>query len=958
VLAIDFGTTRTKVAYHDDQRAAPRLIELGREQRAIIPSVFYLPKDGEGEVLVGDDAQDMVESDPEGVVVGLKMEIDRYGKIRRGLGRLSIERDRLAAFMFGYIRHRCMEEVFHGQQVMSCCLTVPSGFGEPQRELLRRAAELGGFRAVTLVDEPVAAAQAWLTDSGQKMSDRVLVCDVGGGTTDFALVGITNGRVRVESEVSPGGISLGGNDVDRNVWEQAVELHGDLAQGLSVLGDGFRIKLRRIRERMGIERKKSYSATVGPETVKLSVDVFDKDITAFVENVAQETQRYAGKLKNHTASMPILLVGGGSQMPGLKQALEALKLGPVLVWNNSEFATVLGAVPAPAPKSAPAEEKAGKWEEYRKAVEVCWADKTIQPGEVEHLAKLKKQLGISGNEAEQIERVVTGKTVAELIASASKLEAGPVLDRKAFRKKVSDGNAAAAFEEACRVLEENPSDDAFELWYEAASVVENARVVLDRSRGIQRTRDNDIWGTCCLVLALCELGRKEEALGELAHVIATQKSVPFPLLLAQWVTKLDKPTIRSRLEKQIMEMGRLQTVLLALKAADELHNGNRTAANDLIEQSAEFNPGDFSLLAVRCWAFLRFQLGDEKALKKDLAAVERMAASHWRAHSIKAMWLMRNADWASALSRWHRVLEDPRVLGNKEREADLRFLRAFCHQQCKDGRAALGDIEECLHLNPAHIEALKWRGKSFLERGLVAEALGDYSLAATLAPEDVDALSYQAICKLRMDDYATAETEAQQALELAPENPDIRFLATLACVMKRTSGGAGLPARGRDCYLRGEMDEGKLSNAMRHYIAPHNTSTELEVVLLIDVTVMGRGEDGLCLTEDAVYWGQEHLISPGCLKYNQVKDVEFRDNGLIVNGQRILNYALGRFLVPLLLELSRLHGKRGAKSGLNRTNHEALTPVQSTSSANCIRCGVSITRITYNRTGGFCMPCS
>lgn len=905
MLAIDFGTTRTKVAYHDEQRATPRLIELGREQRAIIPSVFFLPKDGEGEILVGDDAQDMVESDPEGVVVGLKMEIDRYGKIRRGLGRTTIERDRLAAYMFGYIRRRCMEEVFHGQQISSCSLTVPSGFGEPQRELLRRAAELGGFRSVTLVDEPVAAAQAWLTDAGQKVSDRILVCDVGGGTTDFALVGITNGRVRVESDVSPGGIALGGNDVDRNVWEQAVELHGDLAQGLSVLGDGFRIKLRRIRERLGMERKKSYSASVGPETVKLSVEVFDKDISAFVENVAQETQRYAGKLKSQARrELPILLVGGGSQMPGLKQALEALKLGPVLVWNNSEFATVLGAVPAPALKAAPADEKSGRWEEYRKAVEVCWADKTIQPGEVDHLAKLMKQLGISGNEAEQIERVVTGKSVAELIASASKREAGPTLDRKAFRRKISDGNATAAFAEACRVLEENPSDDAFELWYEAVIVVEDAKVVLDRSREIQRKRDNDLWGTCCLVLALCEVGRKEEALAELAHLVEPKKLVPFPLLLAQWETQFDEPEQRNRLGKRIMALGRFQAVLLAHKASNELAKGNSTAGADQFKQASGINSGDFALLTERCYAFLNHKFGDEQAFKKDMAAVERMAPSHWQAHDIKAVWLMQNADWASALSRWHRVLDDPRVLGKKEWESDTRFYRAACYQQCGDDRAALGDIEECLQLNPAHVAALIWHGNNLLGNGSVAEALVDFNLAASLAPSDIDAILGQARCKLELGDAQAAGEHYFQVCTLSNNAPLAVSGASWCCILTNLNAGQA-PA---NAFLRGNIPDYKLKNAFNCYIAPFKKNPEPTVHLLFDDTFFGAADDGFCLTEDCIFWRQSSEMQVFFQPYANIQTVKSKDGGLTINGQLVvLSPQNASEFVRIIMALAQLH---------------------------------------------------
>ena len=85
-IAIDFGTTRTKVAYFDEDRGECRLAELGRENRAIIPSVFYIPKDGKGERCVGDDALEMVDQDPAGIRRQLKREIHQLRKIRFGIG--------------------------------------------------------------------------------------------------------------------------------------------------------------------------------------------------------------------------------------------------------------------------------------------------------------------------------------------------------------------------------------------------------------------------------------------------------------------------------------------------------------------------------------------------------------------------------------------------------------------------------------------------------------------------------------------------------------------------------------------------------------------------------------------------------------------------------------------------------------------------------------------------------
>src|SRR4029077_18374159 len=74
-------------------------------------------------------------------------------------------------------------------------LTVPASFDAAARELTREAALAAGFPAdFVLLEEPQAAVYAWLADAGDRwrkilgVGDSVLVCDVGGGTTDFTLI--------------------------------------------------------------------------------------------------------------------------------------------------------------------------------------------------------------------------------------------------------------------------------------------------------------------------------------------------------------------------------------------------------------------------------------------------------------------------------------------------------------------------------------------------------------------------------------------------------------------------------------------------------------------------------------------------------------------------------------------------------------------------------------------------
>jgi len=102
----------------------------------------------------------------------------------------------------------------------SIVLTVPASFDEDARELTVEAAQAAQLGNLTLLEEPIAAFYAWLAeqrhDIGLQNDDIALVCDVGGGTTDFSLI-----RVRLEGatpsfeRVAIGEhLLLGGDNID------------------------------------------------------------------------------------------------------------------------------------------------------------------------------------------------------------------------------------------------------------------------------------------------------------------------------------------------------------------------------------------------------------------------------------------------------------------------------------------------------------------------------------------------------------------------------------------------------------------------------------------------------------------------------------------------------------------------------------------------------------------------
>jgi hypothetical protein len=116
-------------------------------------------------------------------------------------------------------------------------ITVPASFDEEARELTLRAAAEGGLTHVTLLEEPQAACYAWIDTAGERwrrtlrVGNLLLVCDIGGGTTDFSLilVGEHDGDLALERVAIGDHILLGGDNMDlalARVVQQRLEGEG------------------------------------------------------------------------------------------------------------------------------------------------------------------------------------------------------------------------------------------------------------------------------------------------------------------------------------------------------------------------------------------------------------------------------------------------------------------------------------------------------------------------------------------------------------------------------------------------------------------------------------------------------------------------------------------------------------------------------------------------------------
>ena len=107
---------------------------------------------------------------------------------------------------------------FEQQQVL---VTVPASFDAIARDLTLKAAEQAGYKNLLLLEEPQAAFYAWIERHPDwrervQVGDLILVVDIGGGTTDFTLIAVTDhaGELALERVAVGEHILLGGDNID------------------------------------------------------------------------------------------------------------------------------------------------------------------------------------------------------------------------------------------------------------------------------------------------------------------------------------------------------------------------------------------------------------------------------------------------------------------------------------------------------------------------------------------------------------------------------------------------------------------------------------------------------------------------------------------------------------------------------------------------------------------------
>lgn len=259
LVGIDLGTTNTVVAYADANDTQTGIELLPIEQlvapgevgaRPLLPSLRYHP--AAGELAAGDLQLPWPQQDVAGVehavlgVLARQLGAQVPGRLvtsaKSWLSHANVDRQApilpwgadadvakvspvaASASYLAYVRaawnHRFPDSPLAQQELV---LTIPASFDEGARALTLEAARMAGLPTLRLVEEPQAAFYDYLQRRRATLRDdlantrRILVCDVGGGTTDFSLIDVAfdgDGEPQLTRSSVGNHLILGGDNMD------------------------------------------------------------------------------------------------------------------------------------------------------------------------------------------------------------------------------------------------------------------------------------------------------------------------------------------------------------------------------------------------------------------------------------------------------------------------------------------------------------------------------------------------------------------------------------------------------------------------------------------------------------------------------------------------------------------------------------------------------------------------
>lgn len=359
IVGIDLGTTNSLVAYMKDGQPC---VVPDRNGRTMVPSVVALTDNG---LIVGDSAKEHLTRNPERTVYSVKRFMGKGladvqselayfpyaltetgGVIRIRLGQKSYSPPQVSAMILKELKLRA--EAYLSESITKAVITVPAYFNDSQRQATKDAGLIAGLEVLRIINEPTAASLAYGLQ--KKTQGTIAVYDFGGGTFDMSILKLKDGIFEVLA--TNGDTHLGGDDVDRLLVDLFVaEIRKREGIDISVYPDhmqAVRLEAERAKIRLSDDFKTEITIELpegkGYFTGELTRDQLESLATSVVERTLAPCRmalKDAGLAPKDIDE--VVLVGGSTRMPLVRQRVEALFEKPPHCHLNPDEVVALGA---------------------------------------------------------------------------------------------------------------------------------------------------------------------------------------------------------------------------------------------------------------------------------------------------------------------------------------------------------------------------------------------------------------------------------------------------------------------------------------------------------------------------------------------------------------------------------------------------------------------------------------
>lgn len=350
IIGIDLGTTTSEIAYIENDE--PKIIPDCFGNR-IVPSVVGKKEDNT--VIVGQVAYNQLIPSPERTVAEVKRLMGSDTKINMG------EKEYMPHEISSLILKELKKyaEDYLGEEVEEAVITVPANFNNSQRKVTKLAGEMAGIKVERIINEPTAAAMAYGINNADK-EEKILVYDLGGGTFDVSILEMFEGILDVKS--SRGNDRLGGKDFDsriekyiekefERIYNQNLYKNLDVQNKLSIK---LRVKEAAINAKKELSNQLSttinipFITVIDNKPVSISIELKREKFNELTKDLVERTTQKidealkAANLKAKDIDT-VLLVGGSSRIPAVKELVESKFKGKIISGINPDEAVAMGA---------------------------------------------------------------------------------------------------------------------------------------------------------------------------------------------------------------------------------------------------------------------------------------------------------------------------------------------------------------------------------------------------------------------------------------------------------------------------------------------------------------------------------------------------------------------------------------------------------------------------------------